>query len=171
MPGTAGSDKEDHLIYSEDYSGTVIPDLRYYGKSELMVFLDNGFTVYKGVGRPKRGNTVSFDQEIVSLFCDESRVAFVFRCDEIKHRYTMDVYKHNGKLLNTEYVDIIYDRAHFSDGEIIFCNNNEMADYTHNGNLRFSGALNEGTISDVIKTGRNRYFVVTDTKAEMIRLK
>ncbi|MBR3338984.1 MAG: hypothetical protein IKG19_02970 [Lachnospiraceae bacterium] len=83
----------------------------------------------------------------------------------------MDVYNHGGKLVNTEYVDIIYDKGHFSNKELIFCNSNEMAVYTRNGQLRFSGPLNEGTLSDVIKIGRNKYFAVTDTKAEMIKLK
>ena len=168
--GTAGSDKEDHLMASEEFSEILIPDVRYFGGTELIAFTDDGFMVYKGSGTPKMKKRVEFDKEIVSFFCDNTRLAFIFRCDEIGHRYTMDVYRHSGKLINTEYVDIIYDKGHFSGREIIFCNNNEMAVYTGNGVLRFMGPLNEGILSDVIKIGRNRYFAVTDTKAEMIKL-
>lgn len=168
--GSAGADKEDHLVASEDFAGTLIPEIRYFGGSKLIAFTDNGFIVYKG-STPKKRETVQFDDEIVSLFYDESRLAFVFRCDEVAHRYTMNVYRHSGKLIKSEYVDIIYDKGHFSGKEIIFCNSNEMAVYTHNGNLRFNGALNEGILSDVIKTGINRYFVVSDTTAELIKLR
>lgn len=169
--GSAGSDKEDHLMAAEEFTETLIPDVRYFGGTELIAFTDSGFMVYKGSGTPKRKEDVKIGRDIVSFFCDESRLAFIFRCDEVGHRYTMDVYNHGGKLLNTEYVDIIYDKGHFSNKELIFCNSNEMAVYTRNGHLRFSGPLNEGTLSDVIKIGRNKYFAVTDTKAEMIKLK
>ncbi|MDO4804771.1 MAG: DUF5711 family protein [Lachnospiraceae bacterium] len=169
--GAAGQDKEDHVVAMEEFKGKLIPELRFSGKSELLVFFDDGFTTYKGKTNPKRRETVKFDEEIVSVFCDESRIAFVFRCNEVGHRYRMDVYKHNGKQVEAEYVDIIYDKGHFSDGEIIFCNNNEMAIYTHNGHVRFSGSLDEGMISNVIKTGKNRYFVVTDSEAEIIKLR
>ena len=156
---------------AEEFSETLIPDVRYFGGTELIAFTDSGFMVYKGAGTPKRKEDVKIGRDIVSFFCDESRLAFIFRCDEVGHRYTMDVYNHGGKLVNTEYVDIIYDKGHFSNKELIFCNSNEMAVYTRNGHLRFSGPLNEGTLSDVIKIGRNRYFAVTDTKAEMLKLK
>lgn len=169
--GSMGQGKEDHLVFSQDFKGKLIPELRYFGKSELLVFFDDGFTVYRGKGNPKKGETVKFEEEIVSMFCDDARIAFVFRCDEVGHRYKMDLYRHNGRYLNTEYVDIIYDKGHFSDGEIIFCNNNEMAVYTRNGIVRFSGPLNEGMLSDVIKIGKNKYFVVTDTHSEKIRLR
>ncbi len=169
--GTAGSDKEDNLMASEDFSETLIPDVRYFKGSELIAFTDSGFLVYKGGGAPKLRKKVEIDRDIVSYFYDESRLAFIFRCDEVGHRYTMDIYNHSGKLVNTEYVDIIYDRGHFSNNELIFCNSNEMAVYTHSGDLRFNGPLNEGTLSDVIKIAGNRYFAVTDTTAEKLKLK
>ena len=54
--------------------------------------------------------------------------------------------------------------------EVIFFTNTQMAVYSMRGFCRFSETLDEGEISDVLKTAANRYFVVTDMKAEIIKL-
>jgi hypothetical protein len=82
----------------------------------------------------------------------------------------MKIYSINGALLTTTYVDVIYDTVKVCDDQVLFSNSTELSVFSLNGIERFTGVLDEGDISYVLKIGWNRYLIVTDTKTETIKL-
>ena len=168
--GSAGKEKTDNEVAAEDFSGTVIPEVEYLSNTDAVAFRDNGFTVYKGSLLPKKTKSVDFDGEVVSTFYDSSHMGFIFKTEDTGHKFVMKIYTTNGNLVSTSYVDLIFDKVRVCGDEVIFFNNTQMAVYSMRGFCRFSETLDEGEISDVLKTAANRYFVVTDMKAEIIKL-
>ena len=163
------STSDEHVLATHELAGTIVPELRYYGGNSLMAVRDNGFTVYRGEQEPKAVKTVDFADEIESCFHDDKYIGFIFSSDDPEHRYRMEIYSSGGAFVSKSYVDIIYEKIHMYNNEILLVNGSEAAVYSKRGVRRFAGSLNEGIIYDMLKLGRNKYFVITDMQALMIR--
>lgn len=169
--GAAGKNAEDNMVASEDFSGTIIPQVAYIGNSEAIAFRENGFTIYNGSGTPAKTKSVDFDDEIVSTFYDASHIGFIFKSADADHKYEMKIYSIGGALLSTSDINLIFDKVAVCDSQVLFWNSSEIAVYSLNGVCRFSGVLDAGDIDSVLRVGGNRYLVITDTVTETIKLK
>lgn len=168
--GEAGKNADNNLVASEDFAGTIIPQLVYVSDDEAVAFRENGFTIYKGSGTPKKTRSVDFEDDIVSTFYDSDHLGFVFKSTDSAHKYVMKIYSINGALLSTTNVYLIYDHVEVCGDHVLFYNSSELAVFSLNGIQRFLGVLNEGDLTYVLKTGMNRYLVVTDVKTETVKL-
>ena len=168
--GEAGRNATDNLVASEDFAGTIIPEVAYLSNDEAIAFRENGFTIYKGSGTPVKTQSIDFDDEVVSTFYDSRHIGFIFKSKDAEHKYVMKIYSINGVLLTTTNVDVIYDTVKVCGDQVIFNNSTELSVYSLDGIERFTGVLDEGDIAYALKIGRNRYLIVTDTKTETIKL-
>ena len=158
----------DNVTAQAEFDQELVPVVYYEGNDRITAVRENGFTLFKGK-TPSEYKSVDFDSEIVSTFHDDKHLGFIFR-DGGDHRYEMKIYDAGGALKVTAPVDILYDDVTVSSDQIIFTNQSELGVYTMGGSCRFEGALDEGDISYILRTGRNRYLVVTNARTEMIRL-
>lgn len=165
-----GQKKENNVAAEAAFSGTIIPDLQYIG-NECVLFRDNGFTVYKGVDNPKQTKNVDFDEDIVSVFHDSDYVGFVFRSDSREHSYRLRLYSSGGNHRSDQYIDHSYDRVHICGNEVVFSDTVHFSVYSVKGVCRYQGTISEGSITDVIGLGRRKMLLVSDSAAELIRLK
>ena len=164
----AGS--ENHVSAVYEFEDILVPQVAFVDGSTAVAFREDGFTVYKG-SQPEETRNVSFGREVVSTFCGSGRFGFVFPGEDTDHRYDMEIYTSSGNLITSCHVDTMFEGIQLCDSEILFYNNNYLAIYNNRGICRFSGNLSEGDITDVTRIGMNRYYVVTDTRSETIRLK
>jgi hypothetical protein len=168
--GEAGKNVTDNMVASEDFSGTIIPQVAFVSNDEAVAFRENGFTIYKGSGSPAKTQSVDFDDEVVSTFYDAKHIGFIFKSRDAAHKYVMKIYSINGVLLTTTNVDVIYDTVKVCGDHVLFNNSTELSVFSLDGIERFTGVLDEGDISYVLKIGWNRYLIVTDTRTETIKL-
>ena len=168
--GNEGRNKENNMTAEFTWPGVFSPEVRYLKGSECAVFRDNGFTIIKGTARPEEVRTVTFREDICSVFHDGTHLGFITRSADKDHRYLMSIYSTSGNIVSTAYVDIAYERVRVCDNEVIFSNHSEFSIVSTGGKNRFRGRLKEGSISDALKTGKDRILVLTDHKMEVIRL-
>ncbi len=164
--GAAGQELEDHVAGDRNYQGELLPYLTYY-EGGFEAVHDSGFSVFRG-GEPVE---VDFTENVLSVVEGDGCIGFVFGSRDVEHRYRMELYSAGGRLRSSFPVDIAYDRISISEGSVVFSNGADLAVYTLDGFKSFDGKLEEGTIFDILKIGQNRYFLVTDMKAGLIRLK
>ena len=163
--GTAGQEMEDHIVDKRNYQGQLLPYLTYC-QGGFVAVRDSGMSVFRG-GEPVE---TQFLENVLSVVEGDGCIGFVFSGRDVEHRYRMELYYADGRRRSSFPVDIAYDRISISEGSVVFSNGSEMAVYTLDGFRSFAGKLEEGTIFDVMKIGQNRYFLVTDMKAGLIRL-
>ena len=164
--GAAGQELEDHIVDERNYQGQLLPYLSY-DEGGFTAVRDKGFSVFRG-GEPVE---TDFLKNVLSVAEGDGCIGFVFDSRDEEHRYRMELYYADGRLRSSFPVDIAYDRISISEGSVVFSNGAALAVYTLDGFKSFDGKLEEGTIFDVLKIGQNRYFLVTDMKAGLIRLK
>ena len=163
-------DSADKVVAELNYSGIVIPDIKYINDTVAAVFRDNGISFFGGSGRLVENAAVDFEDEIISAFTGDGFAGVIFRNRNTKKPYRMEKYSGNGKLISQTDIEIVYDRISVCGSEILFSSSSELAIYTKKGICRFYGGVEEGNLSEIQKVGRKRYLVVTDMNTKVIEL-
>ena len=167
--GDVGQNADDRIVSGFRYEGHVIPQIQYLDHSHAVAFCDNGFILYSGSQIPDEMTAVTTDKEIVSTFYDDDTVGLVFRNDSKDKPYTLEAYSSSGKLKFSKDFGIAYTTIKMSGGYILMYNSAQLCVISSDGNQRYLGAI-DGTISNVDKTGINRYLLVLDTGVNIMKL-
>ena len=167
--GDVGQSEDDRIVSGYTYEGTVIPQIMYLNGGKSLAVRDDGFTLYKGSQIPKEKETVKVDKEIVSTFYDDDIIGLVFKNGNKEKPYTMRVYSTDGNLKFEKDFNIPYTTIKVSDGNILLYNSSQVCVMNSRGVEKYSGTI-DGTISDFIKIGWNRYLLVLDSGVDVIKL-
>ena len=101
----------------------------------------------------------------------EGETADTDGASEAAGRYQISIYDTNGKLTLTEWTDLKYTQAKFSQNMLILYNDTECEIYSAQGVLKYAGTF-DTAISDICKgAGWGRYIVVFSDRTDTIRLK
>lgn len=167
--GDVGQNEDDRIVSGYTYEGVVIPQVQYLGNNRSVALRDDGFTLYSGAQIPKESETISVDKEIVSTFYDDDLIGLVFKNGSKDAAYTMEVYSTNGNLKFQKDFNIPYTTIKMSDGYILMYNSSQICVMNRRGVEKYSGTI-DGTISNFLKIGWNRYLLVLDTGVSVIKL-
>ena len=167
--GDVGQSEDDRIVSGYTYDGVVIPQIMYLDGDRSAAIRDDGFTLYKGSQVPKEVETIKVDKEIVSTFYDDNIIGLVFKNGDKDKPYTMRGYSTDGSLKFEKKFNIPYTTIKASDGNILLYNSSQISVMNSRGVEKYSGTV-DGTISDFIKTGWNRYLLVLDNGVDVIKL-
>lgn len=167
--GDVGQSEDNRIVSGYTYEGVVVPQVKYLGGNNSVAIRDDGFTIYSGSQVPKEKTTVSTKKEIVSTFYDENNIGLVFKSGNKDKPYTMQVYGTDGKMKFEKNFNIPYTTIKMSDGSILLYNSSQICVMNNNGVTKYSGTV-DGSISNFIKTGWNRYLLVMDNGVNVIKL-
>lgn len=168
--GKAGQAQKNNLVASDRLDGVFVPEVYCLDNHRMVAVRDDGFSIYEGTDSIIESKHVKFEKEIISAFHDDSHLAFIFDKGG-DARYRLQLYTRSGNLISTADVTTPYSKARVCDDQILLYNQADVTIYSMKGFCRFRGTIKEGNIGDILKTGRNRYLVVTDEKMETIRLR
>ena len=168
--GTDGQSKQDNMTAEFTWAGVFAPEVQYLSGDECAIFRDDGFTIVRGTSSPAESKTVTFHDDICSVFHDGTHLGFITRSADSGHRYQMSLYSTGGNLLSSAYVDSAYEWVRVCGDEVILSSSSEFSVYSTGGKCRFRGRLKDGTISDALRIGRDRILILTDQRMEVIAL-
>ncbi|MDO5135181.1 MAG: DUF5711 family protein [Eubacteriales bacterium] len=166
--GEVGQNEDDRIVSGYTYEGVVVPQIQYLEGNQSVAVRDDGFTLYKGRQIPKEVETVKVEKEIVSTFYDEDTIGMVFKNDSKDKLYTLEAYNTKGKLKFRRDFNIPYTTIKMSGGNILMYNSSQICVMSDNGSEKFMGTV-DGTISDLLKLGWNKYLLVLDSGVHVIK--
>lgn len=165
-----GQQADNNQVGEISFDGVFAPELIFLSGTSCAVIRDDGFTVVKTISDPSNVMSVDFDDEIISTFCNRSRLGFIFRSDDREHLYEMRLYTAAGKQIASEFIDHSYSGIAVCGDRAVLMNGSEFSIYTMKGRLIMNGTLGEGTLSSFLSLGGRDYLAVTDQVVERIRL-
>lgn len=168
--GSSGQNQMDNMVSGYTYEGILVPSISFMENAHLVAFRDDGFAIFQGKQIPEEKIIKEMEQEILSVFCDESYIGLVFREQEEEYAYRIELYSKNGNLKWTCGTDIAFDQIQISKGRILLYNSSEFAVFTMRGHCRYTGSFQDGQIRNMFKTGKNEFLVVTDQGLKTIKL-
>lgn len=170
---SVGQGKSDYLVNSAEYKGQIVPEVQFLDESHVVAFCDDGLDFFSGRQVPEERKRVQFQEELISVFCDEEYVGIVTASDEAEktHRYKMQLYRSNGTRTMTKYFDMDYKEIKVAEGEIMMFNDRRLEIYTESGKKKAALEYQE-PIMDILPSGGSRtYTIVTADSTDQIRIK
>ena len=166
--GDAGQAADDRIVSGYTYDGVVVPEITYLAGNRAVAVRDDGFTLYSGNQIPKETNTIKVKNEIVSTFYDSDTVGLVFKNGNKDKQYTMQVYDTDGTLKFKKDFNVPYTTIKMSDDNILLYNSSQICVMNSRGVEKYNGTV-DGSISNFIKIGWNRYLLVMDNGVNVIK--
>lgn len=168
--GAAGQTKENHIVSSESFTETVLPEIYFTGNSKAVAVADNGFVVFQGSDAPKQTAAVEFEEEIISSFHDDDRIGFLFRSSEEDYTYRMELYNYRGRRKTSRNINADFEKVKMENGQILMYSDGGCDIFTASGIKRFSSAY-EKEIEDMFYFSEFRkYLVITRDSFDRIRI-
>lgn len=170
--GSDGQVIKDNVIKTQVMEDTICPMVRYQKGTNLLAVRENGFTVFNGKN-PSVSKEVDFDEEIISTFISDDRVGFVFENTKegTEEPYVLRLYDHKGVAKTAVRIPTYYNTIQTGKDRISFIGSTDLTIVDHNGHICFDGTLQEGDLQAVLRTGGNKYLLVSTEKTEIINLK
>lgn len=168
--GAAGQSETNHIVSSESYTETVIPEVYFTDNSRAVAVADNGFMVFKGSDAPKQTASVSFTEEIVSTFHDGSRIGFLFRSEDEEYPYRMEVYNYSGRRKASRGISADFDEIKIQNGQILMYSDNRCDIFLLSGRKRFSSAYEKEIVDLFYFSEFRKYLVVTQDSFDIIKV-
>lgn len=168
--GDAGKTVKNHIVGSESYADTVIPEVYFAGNSRAVAISDSGCMIFGGNNEIRQSAAVTVEDEIVSCFYDGERIGFLTACEEEGYTYRMNLYNYRGKRTCSRKINADFDDVKIENGQILMYSGNSLEVYTLSGQKRFESAY-EKEIEDVFYFSEFRkYLVITPDSFDRIRI-
>ncbi len=169
---TAGQNQIDNLVESLQYPDTIIPEITYTGNSTLLAFADNGVYVFDGASSPSESHRVETEDEIQSIFYDDSYLGLIYNTVSQNAGHAIYVYDTDGREQTVINTDFSYDNAVFLDNHEICLFSSDRCDiYTLSGSLKFSYEMANGLAAVFHARGYREYVLLEEDTTQRIRLK
>ena len=167
---SVGQNYVDNFVSGSDYADAVIPFLAFLNNDTSFAVADNRLVIYGGGQRPKSVADVLLNEEIQSIFYNESHIGLVFLDTTGNGKYRLDVYNTSGLVETSLYFDMDYKDIIFRKDNIIIYNETQCLLANMNGVERFNGDFQTPYLQFAPIRG-NRYLAVSQESIDIIEMR
>ena len=167
---SVGQNYVDNFVSGSDYADAVIPFLAFLNNDTSFAVADNRLVIYGGGQRPKSVADVLLNEEIQSIFYNESHIGLVFLDTTGNGKYRLDVYNTSGLVETALYFDMDYKDIIFRKDNIIIYNETQCLLANMNGVERFNGDFQTPYLLFAPIRG-NRYLAVSQESIDIIEMR
>ena len=170
--GSVGQNSIDNYASGYDYPGVVVPYVQFMNSGAAFAVSDDRIMFYAGEEKPmSQSESFTGNEEIRSVYFDDSYVGLVFANSTTDGAYRLQVYNTSGDMTLTTYFDIDYSEVVFNNKQIIIYNEDECVIKDMNGRDKYSGTFEEPVRTMVPTNLRNKFILVTADSVDTYTLK
>ncbi len=170
--GAVGQNATDNYASGFDYPGTVVPYVQFMNDSKIFAAADDRIMFYSGSEVPtSQTEALTGDEEIRSVYYNESHVGVVFVNNTEEGAYRLQVYGSTGELETTVYFNLEYVDVLFNDEQITIYGENEFLLCDMNGNVKYEGNFDNAVRVMIPTAVRSKFLLVTRNAIETMELK
>lgn len=159
----------DHIIDTQTLDG-LYPKVIFLDVSRVAIYGEESFSLFLVNSNVSEVQTVTFEDEIKSVFCGSQKMGFIFKNEDENGKYRMEIYDLVGNKNVTVYFDFDYHQVFADDDEIILYNEQEVRIYQYGGRLRFECTM-DITITGMMASWEDgMYWLIDDQALREIRI-
>lgn len=160
----------DCLVGAKNYEDIFVTDIRFLDNDRVCLFSEEGFYVWKNMKQPEQVQKKKVNGEIKSIFYNKKYIGLILDNDSRKFPYRMQIYNQKGSKMTDFAFDSDYDSVELVDNEILMHSAKECSIFKVNGVRRFQCTVEEGISYFFRASGRNRYYLLDDSRIQEIKL-
>lgn len=169
--GEVGQNKTDNCVGGYDYLNTVVPYVRFMDSDSSFAVSDDRIVFFQGTEIPTNIATNFLEEEVQSIYYNESYVGLVFHNQSGESAYRLDVYNSAGSKVSSQFFDIEYTDIVFNKDQIIIYSDKECRISTIKGADKFLGSFEKNTSLLIPTNSAYKYVAVTSDSVDTIELK
>lgn len=162
-----GKNYVDHLVFAKTYEEYLVPEIHYFDETVFSVVGDGIMEFYEGKQIPELKKTVSFKEELQSVFYGEDTVGLVFGA---KKGSVFRLYDTKGSLKTEFTFDMDYSDIRMTDRSILIYCDTKMEVYSTAGKKYFEQKFDNPLVEIFPTESRNRYLFIYQNKTQTIKL-
>ena len=169
--GPVGQNEIDNFVSGYDYMDTVMPYVRFLDSETAVAVSDDRLVMYSGGQKPVSVADVLLDGEILGVYCGKDYVALVYNDVTGNAMYKADIYKKDGKLVDTVMLGFQFSDIIFSGDRVIVYSEQEMLVHTIGRMDNFAGNFRKSVQTLIPGKNAHEYIIVTGDSVDTIELK
>lgn len=169
--GEVGKNEADNYVSGYDYLDTVIPYVQFMDNDSAFAVSDDRIVFFSGGERPVNVASNLLEEEVQSVYYNESYVGLVFINQSGESAYRLDVYNASGSKVHSQFFDIEYTGIVFNKDQIIIYNDLDCQICNIKGVDKFTGEFDKSTSLVIPTSSIYKYVTVTTNSIDMIELK
>jgi hypothetical protein len=167
---SVGQNYTDNLVSAYGYSEAVVPIVHFMGNDTVFAVADNRIMFYQGRQKPESTSDILVNDNIQSVFYDDSHVGLVFYDSGDAATYRLEVYDTNAKKVSEIKFDLEYKDIMFDTSGIFIYNENECIIYDWDNRLKYQGNFETNISCFIPGTNISRNTLVTEDTIQTIHL-
>jgi hypothetical protein len=167
---SVGQNYTDNLVSAYGYSEAVVPVVHFMGNDTVFAVADNRIMFYQGRQKPESTSDILVNDNIQSVFYDDSHVGLVFYDSGDAATYRLEVYDTNAKKVSEIKFDLEYKDIMFDTSGIFIYNENECIIYDWDNRLKYQGNFETNISCFIPGTNISRNTLVTEDTIQTIQL-
>jgi hypothetical protein len=167
---SVGQNYTDNLVSAYGYSEAVVPVVHFMGSDTVFAVADNRLMFYQGKQKPENTADILVNDDIVSVFYNDSYVGLVFYNTGSEQTYRMEIYNTNAKKVNEIEFDLEYKDIVFESSGIFIYNDSECIIYDWDHRLKYEGRFEDNVKCLIPGSGISRHTLITDDAIQIIEL-
>lgn len=169
---TAGQNEIDNLVGTFTCEDAIIPELSYMDDSVLLAFGDQGVFTFTGSSSPQEAGRLETEDEIQSVFCDDSYFGLVYSDTAGDAGRIIKIYDGDCNEQASIETDFSYESIGFLDNhEICLVNSAQCRIFTPGGLEKFTYDFEDEIIAVFHESGFRNYVILKEDVTERVRLK
>ena len=169
--GEVGKNETDNYVSGYNYLDTVVPYIQFMDNDSAFAVSDDRIVFFAGEEKPVNIASDFLEEEVQSIFYNESYVGLVFINQSGESAYRLDVYNASGSKVHSQFFDIEYTDIIFNKDQIIIYNDSECQICNMKGVDKFLGTFAESTVLMIPTSSVYKYTTVTSDTINTIELK
>lgn len=168
--GEVGQNEVDHYMSGYDYPA-VVPHVCFMTSELAYAMADDRLAFYEGAQKPVSKFEVLLEDEVRSVYHNETYVALVTYDATGIHKYTVTVYDSNGEKHLSEGFDIEYRNVVLKGEYVYIYGETECVIFSLSGVEKFNGALNVNISLLIPGESVERFTVVSKELIDTVELR
>lgn len=163
-----GENHVDHLVFAQNYTDYLIPEIHYFNKSTFAAVGDGILAIYQGTQIPELVKEISFEKKLLSVFYGKEKIGLVFEEEQGK---TLQIFDLKGNQDGEIPFEMDYEHVCIEEKWVVIYSENEMGLYTYKGKECFRQTF-ETSLNNIFPTdSRRKYLLIYNNETQKIKLK
>lgn len=167
--GEVGQNDIDNYVSGYNYD-TLVPYVEFLNNSSAVAVSTGRISSYDGDQKPVSISEMLVEDEILSVYNNESNIAVIYGTSSGENKYRLEIYNAKGTLVSKKEFDFDYTGISFGKDWYVLYGNTDMYVATLSGDKRFEGKYTKSIKLVIPSNIQSRYYVVTDNSIDTVVL-
>ena len=169
--GAVGQGETDRLVGGYDYSGEVVPFVRFLSNDSAVSVSDAGAVFYTGDEKPVSGQTVAFSSPLKGVWTSSEYVGLLFPDPDGEAAYRLELYSRAGRLVGSIPFTMDFTSIQILGERVIIDDGSNVLVSSVTGNVQFQGSFGDSVLLVLPTAAANRLTLVTRSRIETMILR